>query len=130
MSPTIIISICCAVVILIVVGWLIWRRSKASYQIAMKPDEPSLPSEKQVCLVKADWCGHCKKMIPIFEQLMSEDPDKYIVIDGPSRKDWLRENNIRAFPAIGIIENGSLSEVQYGAKSIDQLKEMYSDSLE
>ena len=71
----------------------------------------------KTALVKANWCSHCRKMIPQMQKLVSLYPSKYIIIDGPKKgKEWLRSNNIKAYPAVGQYnaQNDTISNIKYG----------------
>ena len=60
---------------------------------------------KRLCLVKADWCPHCKAIVPIFKKLRKIYPHTFAVIDGPSMGvDFLRRNRIKAYPMMGVLD--------------------------
>mmetsp|Transcript_7357 Transcript_7357/g.10514 ORF Transcript_7357/g.10514 Transcript_7357/m.10514 type:complete len:210 (-) Transcript_7357:761-1390(-) len=77
----------------------------------------------------APWCGHCKKLTPVWEELEStiatEHSDEGIVIakvDGPENRDVMKRFEITGFPTLKYIAGGKVYEYS-GARSLDAMKE-------
>ena len=69
-------------------------------------------NDKQLVLFYADWCGHCKKLKPIWDDASKEVGDekmiKVNVGDGTEeQKKTMSEYGIQGFPTIITFENGN-----------------------
>ena len=74
----------------------------------------------------ADWCGPCKMMSPIIEQLATEmgDKMKVIKIDVDKNAQLSDKYQIRGIPTFMLFQNGKILWQQAGAMSGSQLKSM------
>ena len=76
-------------------------------------------SSAQVALVDfwAPWCGPCRQIAPIIEELSSELAGKAVVgkVDVDTNPDVAMEYNIRSIPTILIIKNGEVVDRIVGA---------------
>lgn len=73
----------------------------------------------------ATWCGPCKKMTPIVNKLLMENPDieyHYIDIDKEPKK--TKEFEIKAVPTLIFIKNGEEKERVVGLSLIDPLRKI------
>jgi thiol-disulfide isomerase/thioredoxin len=66
---------------------------------------------KQLVLFYADWCGHCKKLKPVWDETALELGDKKMIevpVGGgtPEEKKLMKDYNVNGFPTIIIFENG------------------------
>lgn len=107
-------------VLLCGIGWWCFRKPAAT------PPPVYLQggsTAAKVQLIKASWCPHCRSMLPIFEELVKQDPSKYEIIDGPQMGgQWLQTNGIRAYPAIRLYRTANSSpEIMYGPKTKQQV---------
>lgn len=71
-------------------------------------------NEKQLVLFYADWCGHCKKLKPDWDEAAtavgSEKMIKVNVGDGtPEQVKTMNTYGIKGFPTILAFENGTVS---------------------
>lgn len=66
----------------------------------------------------ATWCGPCKLIAPLIDQLAEEYRDRARVckLDLDSNKDVAKRFGIRSIPAIMIFKQGELAETLVGAK--------------
>lgn len=66
----------------------------------------------------ATWCGPCKLIAPLIDQLAEEyrDRAKVCKLDLDSNKDVAKRFGIRSIPAIMIFKQGELAETLVGAK--------------
>lgn len=71
----------------------------------------------KVILFKASWCGHCKRLVPIWNTLTDKEkyPDyskklDFIVYDSVTDKEKIKEWDISGFPTIMIVKNGIANE--------------------
>ena len=75
-------------------------------------------SNKEVVIVKADWCGHCKKAKPEFERLIGASPIRLNdgsevavrMLDEKGNRDEVQGLGVRGFPTILYISNGQKTE--------------------
>lgn len=71
----------------------------------------------------ADWCGPCKMMIPILDDVKKELGDKVsiIKINVDKNQNLASVHNVRGVPTLMIYKNGKQLWRQSGAQSKDQL---------
>ncbi len=75
-------------------------------------------SGKQLVIVKASWCGHCKSAMPEFEKLVKASPVKLRdgssvkirMLDEKANKDEVNSLNVKGFPTILYIDGGNRME--------------------
>lgn len=82
-------------------------------------------SENELVLVDVytSWCGPCKAMSPIIDELSSYFENKAIIskIDADSNTDTAIKLNVRSVPTIILFKGGVEVERQVGAKSKNEL---------
>lgn len=71
----------------------------------------------------APWCGPCKSLIPILEEISSEISDQVEIykvnVDG--NIDLAQEQGVRNLPTLKIYKNGSLTETIEGFRTKEEL---------
>lgn len=72
----------------------------------------------------ANWCGPCKMLAPIFEELSNEMEGKtqFIKIDVDQSVDIAREYGVKSIPTMAIIKNGQPVETMVGFLPKDVIK--------
>lgn len=72
----------------------------------------------------APWCGPCKQVAPVIEELSAEFAGKINVVkcDVDENPDLAGEYNIRTIPTILFIKDGEIKEKHVGSASKDVLK--------
>jgi thiol-disulfide isomerase/thioredoxin len=73
---------------------------------------------KQLLIVKASWCGHCKTAMPDFERLVKASPVKLgdgssvkiRMLDEKKDKDEVAGLNVKGFPTILYVDGGNRME--------------------
>ena len=72
----------------------------------------------------APWCGPCKAIAPILEELAGElgDSVKICKVNVDNNSDIAGKYEIRAIPTIMVFKNGAIAETIVGLTSKDDLK--------
>jgi thioredoxin 1 len=80
-------------------------------------DEVVLKSDKPVMVdFWAAWCGPCRMVAPIMEQLTAEYADKAVIVkvDVDSNQKFAAEYGVRNIPTVLVFKNGEVVEKQVG----------------
>lgn len=74
----------------------------------------------------ATWCGPCKMMHPVLEQLKAElgDAIRIIKIDVDNNEEISAEYSIQSVPTLMLFKNGNVVWRQSGARSANELKSL------
>lgn len=76
---------------------------------------------KKVVIVKfyATWCGHCKNIAPLYEELARNNNNiKFVQVDIMANQQLLGRYNVPGFPAFKIFQNGVLIDTIIGANRV------------
>lgn len=70
----------------------------------------------------ATWCGPCKLIAPLIDQLAADyrDRAKVFKLDLDDNKAIAKRFGIRSIPAVMIFKQGELAETMVGAKSYEE----------
>lgn len=74
----------------------------------------------------APWCGPCKALTPVLEELsteLSSEVDVYKV-NVDEHSNLAQENGVQSIPTILVYKGGSLSQTLVGLKSKEELTEI------
>ena len=78
---------------------------------------------KQVYYFTADWCGPCKQVRPIVEELNRDQLEvKFQIIDVDSEGELARRFEVKSIPTFILIEDGQEINRFTGAKSRNDLE--------
>ena len=84
-----------------------------------------ISSENKTVLVDfwAPWCGPCKTLTPILEDIANEKSEQVSVykVNVDENTDLAQEHGVQSIPTLLLYKNGSLSETIVGLKSKDEL---------
>merc|ERR1719209_850448 len=85
--------------------------------------EVALDSTKDVLVeFYAPWCGHCKKLAPIWDELGEKfkDSDKIVIAKLDATANEIENVKVRGFPTIKLFKAGDNSEVDYtGGRTLE-----------
>lgn len=82
-------------------------------------DEKIKSSEIVIVDVKAEWCGPCKALSPIIDQVAAEIGEKCLVgkLDADSNPDICNKLGVTNIPTLLYFKNGDLKERTVGMKT-------------
>ena len=91
-----------------------------------KENDQSIISSSQPVVIDfwAEWCGPCRMVAPIVEELASEYNGKAVIVkcDVDSNDDIVADYKIRNIPTLIFLKNGEVVDKHVGAISKDALK--------
>ena len=73
----------------------------------------------------AEWCGPCKMVAPVLEELSEELKDKLTIakLDVDNNKDSAIKQKVMSIPTLILFRNGEAIDQRIGALTKNQLKE-------
>ena len=79
----------------------------------------------------APWCGPCKMVAPILEQLVGEYGDKLTIakINIDDNPETPKKSGVRGIPTLTVFENGNVEATKVGALSKSQLTAFLDSTL-
>ena len=85
-----------------------------------------LESEKKVLLdFWASWCGPCRMVLPIVEEIANERPDiKVCKINVDEQPELAAQFGVMSIPTLAVMENGKLLHQSAGARPKDDILAM------
>lgn len=88
--------------------------------------EEVLNSEKPVLLdFWASWCGPCRMVLPIVEEIARENPDiKVCKVNVDEQQELANQFNVISIPSLFVMKNGRIVNQSVGAKSKEQILEL------
>lgn len=91
-------------------------------------DEVVLKSDKPVIVdFWAEWCGPCKMLGPVIEELSGDFEGKVVVgkVDVDANQDFASQYGVRSIPTVLIFQNGEIVGRQVGVAP----KQTYTDAI-
>ena len=87
--------------------------------------DQSISSGKVVVDCYAPWCGPCRMLSPIIDEIAEELTDySFYKLNVDDAEEVSRKYGIMSIPALLILENGELKQKLVGFKSKSELKEI------
>lgn len=78
----------------------------------------------------AQWCGPCKMISPIVEEIATEfDTLKVVKVDADNAQNVMRKFGIRSIPTLVLFKDGEVEASKIGALSLPKLREFVSENL-
>lgn len=95
-------------------------------------DQKIKNSEVAIVDIWAPWCGPCKQLSPIIDEVSSELGGKVVVgkMDADTNLDFVKELNVRNIPTILYYKNGEVVERTNGLKTKSEILSIVNKLLE
>ena len=89
--------------------------------------EDVIHSNRKVILdCYAPWCGPCRILSPVFDELSSEESQiKFCKINTDENPDVSERFNVMSIPTVLVFENGELKSRGTGLKTKEELKALF-----
>lgn len=82
--------------------------------------------ENAVIRFTASWCGPCKALAPIFDEVAAENPDvKVFVVDVDQHGELTQKFGVRGIPTIMRVKNGAITAQKSGAQPKPEILELF-----
>ena len=100
-----------------------WDKTGVKVMVGKNFDDVALDKEKHVLVeFYAPWCGHCKKLVPIYDELGEKykDSKDIVIAKMDSTANEVENVSIRGFPTIKLFQKGDNKVVEYsGNRDLD-----------
>lgn len=101
-------------------------------QIENKEHLEQILSENSVVVMDfyADWCGPCKQLLPILEQVSQDQKDVvFCKINVDENEDLARSYGVRSIPSLKYVKNGDVVKTTLGVQPIKLITESISEIM-
>ncbi|XP_059475550.1 protein disulfide-isomerase isoform X2 [Neocloeon triangulifer] len=104
-----------------------WDKTPVKYLVASNFDTVVFDTEKDVLVeFYAPWCGHCKQLAPIYDQLGEKfkENENVVIAKIDATANELEHTKISSFPTIKLYKKGDNKVVDYkGARTLEALSD-------
>jgi len=111
-----------------------WDKESVKILVSSNFDAVALNKEKDVLVeFYAPWCGHCKQLAPIFDQLGEKykDHPTIVISKMDATVNELEHTKIQSFPTLKLYKSGTNEVVDYnGARTLDALSDFLEGKAE
>lgn len=119
------------VLVAAVLLWVYLRRPSAS--VGAEGFEEGFGNKPCMALFYAPWCGHCKSLMPTWDQLSSQHSGHMTKINCDENKAMAEKHGVAGFPTIKFCHNGlndGENTTEYeGDRSADSLSKFLMDHV-
>lgn len=92
-------------------------------QITDKEFDESIKTGKVLVDFYAEWCGPCKMLSPVVDELSEELTDiTFFKLNVDESDEVVRKYNVMSIPTLLVFENGELKNTSVGFKNKDEIK--------
>ena len=101
-------------------------------QVTEEQFEKLIAGEKPVvCDFFATWCGPCKMLAPVLEEVSKDYADKaeFVKVDVDGAPALSASYGIMSIPFVGIFKNGELAAKSVGFMPADEVKQFLDENL-
>ncbi|RWS05049.1 protein disulfide-isomerase-like isoform X2, partial [Dinothrombium tinctorium] len=102
-----------------------WDKAPVKVLVSKNFDEVAFDKSKDVLVeFYAPWCGHCKQLAPIYEQLAEKykDNENILIAKMDATANELDHTKINSFPTIKLFKKGTNEAVEYnGERTLEGL---------
>lgn len=126
------IAIALSVVVVAVLLYVYLSR-RSNSEVSTEGFDEGFGNKPCMALFYAPWCGHCKSLMPTWDQLSSQNGDYMTKVNCDENRDMAEKHGIAGFPTIKFCHNGlndsdNTTEFQ-GDRSADSLNKFLMDNV-
>ena len=83
-------------------------------------------AEYVVVVVHTEWCGFCKKLSPVYDEVAQEHGKQYVFtkVDAQKDEEFAKEYKVSGYPTILFMKNGKEIGREMGYKTKEQFTEV------
>ncbi len=73
----------------------------------------------------ADWCGPCRMLAPVFEELAGENPDvKFCKVNVDEQPQLARQFNVTNIPMVAFVKDNTFADLSVGFVPKEKLQKL------
>ena len=103
-----------------------WDKAPVKVLVGKNFDEVAFDKTKDVLVeFYAPWCGHCKKLVPIYDELAEKlaDREDIVIAKMDATANELEHTRVESFPTIKLYKKGDNKVVEYnGERTLEGMK--------
>uniref|UniRef100_A0A2P2HW17 protein disulfide-isomerase n=1 Tax=Hirondellea gigas TaxID=1518452 RepID=A0A2P2HW17_9CRUS len=111
-----------------------WDKNPVKVLVSTNFDEVAYDKSKDVLVeFYAPWCGHCKQLAPIYDQLAEkfQENSEILIAKMDATVNELEHTKIQSFPTLKLYKKGDNEVVDYnGARTLDALSDFLEGKVE